>query len=232
MRRIVEADLAFRGNDQGAIGRLADEAARLRDELRGLSAVLDAEWVEDLYDELGWISLDSAPSDSEGRERLAGRLHSERYLTVLERLVGAVRAPKLAELRVEPTREVLTELIASSMARLRRTADALTIESVAEEWTEAWQEMGRLHLVLDVAGQVLPDEPTRLESKLEAASRLLAQVHDDRTSESTAMLMVADLTPELAFLAGRDFERETDKARRTRRDFVREWSKVAKKLGG
>ena len=232
LRRIVEADLAFRGNDQGAIGRLADEAARLRDELRGLSAVLDEEWVEDLYDELGWISLDSAPSDSEGRERLAGRLHSERYLTVLERLVGAVRAPKLAELRVEPTRDVLTQLIASSMARLRRTADALTIESVAEEWTEAWREMGRLHLVLDVAGQVLPDEPTRLESKLEAASRLLAQVHDDRTSESTAMLMVADLTPELAFLAGRDFERETDKAQRSRRDFVREWSKVAKKLGG
>ena len=123
LRRIVEADLAFRGNDQGAIGRLADEAARLRDELRGLSAVLDEEWVEDLYDELGWISLDSAPSDSEGRERLAGRLHSERYLTVLERLVGAVRAPKLAELRVEPTRDVLTKLIATQpgpiAARLR-----------------------------------------------------------------------------------------------------------------
>jgi hypothetical protein len=159
-------------------------------------------------------------------------LHSERYLTVLERLVGAVRAPKLAELRAEPTREVLSELIATSLGRLQRAADVLTTESMAEEWTEAWQEMGRLHLVLDVAGQVLPDEPARLESTLEAASRLLAQVHDDRTSESTAMLMVADMTPELAFLAGRDFERETDKARRNRRDFVREWSKVAKKLRG
>ena len=232
LRRIVEADLAFRGHDQGAIGRLADEAARLRDELRGMSAMLDAEWVEDLYDELGWISLDSALSDSEGRERLAARLHSERYLTVLERLVGAVRVPKLADQRAEPAREVLTELIATSLGRLRRAADALTTESAAEEWTEAWQEMGRLHLVLDVAGQVLPDEPARLESTLEAASRLLAQVHDDRTSESTALLLVADMPPELAFLAGRDFERETDKARRNRRDFVREWSKVAKKLRG
>jgi hypothetical protein len=44
------------------------------------------------------------------------------------------------------------------------------------------------------------------------------------------MLLVADLTPELAFLAGRDFERETDKARRSRRQFVREWAKIAKKL--
>ena len=45
--------------------------ARLRDELKGLSPVLDPEWVEDLYDELGWISLDSAPSDASGRDRLA-----------------------------------------------------------------------------------------------------------------------------------------------------------------
>ena len=71
LRRIVEADLAIRGGDLTAIGRLADEAARLRDELKGLSPVLDPEWVEDVYDELGWISLDSAPSDEGGRERLA-----------------------------------------------------------------------------------------------------------------------------------------------------------------
>ena len=38
LRRIVEADLAIRGGDLAAIGRLADEAARLRDELKGLSA--------------------------------------------------------------------------------------------------------------------------------------------------------------------------------------------------
>ena len=111
LRRIVEADLAIRGGDLTAVGRLADEAARLRDELKGLSPVLDAEWVEDVYDELGWISLDSAPSDAAGRDRLASRLRSERYLTVLERLVGAVRAPKLAEVRAEPTRVILSELV-------------------------------------------------------------------------------------------------------------------------
>ena len=114
LRRIVEADLAIRGGDLTAIGRLADEAARLRDELKGLSPVLDAEWVEDVYDELGWISLDSAPSDPGGRERLASRLRSERYLTVLERLVGAVRAPKLAEVRAEPTAVILSELVADA----------------------------------------------------------------------------------------------------------------------
>ena len=230
LRRIVEADLAIRGGDLTAIGRLADEAARLRDELKGLSPVLDAEWVEDVYDELGWISLDSAPSDADGRERLSTRLRSERYLTVLERLVGAVRAPKLAEVRAEATGVVLTELVASAVDRLRQAADALTVDSPEEEWDEAWREIGRLQWVLDVAAQVLPEDSARIRRRLSAAARLLAEVHDDRTSEATAMMLVADLTPELAFLAGRDFERETDKARRSRRHFVREWAKIVKKL--
>jgi hypothetical protein len=230
LRRIVEADLAVRGGDLTAIGRLADEAVRLRDELKGLSPVLDAEWVEDVYDELGWISLDSAPSDPDGRERLAGRLRSERYLTVLERLVGAVRTPKLADVRAESAGVILSELVAAALDRLRQNADALTVDSPEEEWDEAWGEIGRLQWVLDVAAQVLPEDPVRIRQRLATAARLLTQIHDDRTSEATAMLMVADLTPELAFLAGRDFEREMDKARRSRRQFVREWAKITEKL--
>ena len=232
LRRIVEADLAFRGGDLTALGRLADEAAQLREELKGLSAVLDPEWVEDLYDELGWVSLESAPSDADGRDRLAGRLRSERYLTVLERLVGAVRSPRVAEVRTEPARVILTELVDAAVARLRRAADGLTVESADEEWDEAWQEMGRLLRVLDVAGQVLPEDLLQTQQRVASVARQLAQVHDDRTSEEAALLMVADLTPESAFQAGRDFERETDKVRRTKRQFVRDWSKIVKKLDG
>jgi hypothetical protein len=79
---------------------------------------------------------------------------------------------------------------------------------------------------------VLPDELHKAQQRLASAVRLLAQVHDDRTSEETALLMVAELSPELAFQAGRDFERETDKARRSKRQFVREWAKIGKKLDG
>jgi len=41
LRQIVEADLAIRGGDLGAVDRLADQASRLRLELKGLSVVLD-----------------------------------------------------------------------------------------------------------------------------------------------------------------------------------------------
>ena len=230
LRRIVEADLAIRGGDEAAIGQLADEAARLRDELKGLSPALDAEWVEDVYEELGWISLDSAPSDPSGRERLASRLRSERYLTVLERLVGAVRTPKLAEAQAEPAAVVLSELLADSVDRLRRSADGLTVESADEDWAESWRETGQLQLVLDVAAHVLPEEVARVRRWSTSAAQLLSQVHENRTSEATAMALVADLTPQLAFLAGRDFEREMDKARRARRQFIRQWAKISKKL--
>ncbi len=230
LRRIVEADLAVRGGDLTALARLADEAANLRDEFKGLSAVLDPEWVEDLYDELGWISLDSAPSEDTGRDRLASRLRSERYLTVLERLVGAVRSPKLAEVRTEPARVILGELVDAAVTRLRGRADRLTVESGEEEWDEAWQEMGRLQRVLDVARRVLPDNSLQTQQRLASAGGLLAQVIDDRTSEEAALLLVADLSPELAFQAGRDFERETEKARRSKLEFVRQWSKIVKKL--
>ena len=84
--------------------------------------------------------------------------------------------------------------------------------------------------MLDVAAQVLPDEAGELQRRLSDTAGLLAQVHDDRGSEAAALLMVAELTPELAFLAGRDFERETDKARRTRRRVRPRWARIAKKL--
>ena len=61
--------------------------------------VLDPEWVEDLYDELGWISLEASSPNAQEHDRLTARLRSERYLTVLERLVTAVRSPKLADQR-------------------------------------------------------------------------------------------------------------------------------------
>jgi hypothetical protein len=120
--------------------------------------------------------------------------------------------------------------VAGALDRLRQSADALTVDAPEEEWDEAWREIGRLQWVLDVAAQALPEDPARIRQRLATAARLLTQVHDDRTSEATAMVMVADLTPELAFLAGRDFEREMDKARRARRQFVREWAKITKKL--
>jgi hypothetical protein len=231
LRQIVEADLAIRGGDLGAVDRLADQASRLRLELKGLSVVLDPEWVEDLYDELGWISLEGDSSNSNGHDRLTSRLRSERYLTVLERLVAAVRAPKLADQRSDPAGEVLAGLVSIAVTRMGRCADHLNVDSADEEWEEAWQEMGRLEWVVGVAGQVLPEEAALIQHQLLKPRQLLAEIHDDHRRELVTAEQVAKLLPVQAFAAGRDFERESRRARRARREFVDVWAKTKKKLG-
>jgi hypothetical protein len=231
LRQIVEADLAIRGGDLGAVERLADHAARLRLELKGLSVVLDPEWVEDLYDELGWISLEGDSSNSDGHDRLNARLRSERYLTVLERLVAAVRAPKLADQRSDPAAEVLAGLVSIAVTRMGRCADHLNIDSADEDWEEAWQEMGRLEWVVGVAGQVLPEEAATIQHQLLKPRQLLAEIHDDHRRELVTTEQLATLLPAQAFAAGRDFERESRRVRRARREFVEVWGKTKKKLG-
>jgi hypothetical protein len=232
LRQIVEADLAIRGGDLTAVDRLADHAARLRDELKGLSVVLDPDWVEDLYDELGWISLEaSSPPNGQEHDRLTARLRSERYLTVLERLVAAVRSPKLADQRSDPAGEVLAGLVSMAVTRMRRSADHLNVDSLDEEWEEAWQEMGRLEWVVGVAGQVLPEESATIQHQLLKPRQLLSAIHNDHHRELATYERVSNLLPEQAFAAGRDFERETRKSRHIRREFTEAWAKTKKKLG-
>ena len=139
-------------------------------------------------------------------------------------------APKLAEARADPAGGVLRELVDGAVPRLRQAADALAADSADEEWDDAWQEMGRLQLGARRGrpGAARGGRP-RPQQRLAAAAAAGPGARRP-TSGGAALLMVAELTPELAFLAGRDFERETDKARRTRRQFVREWAKIAKKL--
>src|SRR5512133_2550284 len=220
LRQIVEADLAIRGGDLGAVARLADQAARLRLELKGLSVVLDPAWVEDLYAELGWISLEGDSFNGDGHDRLTARLRSERYLTVLERLVAAVRSPRLADQRSDPAGEVLAGLISMAINRMSRCADHLIVDSPDDEWEEAWQEMGRLEWVVGVAGQVLPEEAATIQQQLLKPRQLLAEIHNDYRRELVTADQVAKLLPAQAFAAGRDFERGYRRVRHSRREFV------------
>ena len=83
--------------------------------------------------------------------------------------------------------------------------------------TEAWQEIGRLQWVLDVAGQVLPDEPANwLESTLEPASGCWPRSTTiDQPSRPPCSWWPTCRRSRRSW-PGREFERETDKARRTR----------------
>ena len=71
----------------------------------------------------------------------------------------------------------------------------------------------------------------RTPSRLRWHRQLLSAIHNDHHREHATYERVANLLPEQAFAAGRDFERETRKSRHIRREFVEVWAKTKKKLG-
>ncbi len=241
LRHIVEADLAIRGGDLTAAAALADEAAQLRLELKGLSFVLDADWIEDLYDELDWIIVEAEPGtdgDPAPHRHLVARLRSERYLTLLERLVNAVRSPKLADAPsishpgAHPTSEVLAELITTAVNNLRRSADPLTVDSSDHAWLDAYRALAQLQWVADLTGHILSDRTRQLSERLAKPQRLLAAVRDAQVETEQALAAVAELDPAAAFEAGRAFEQRAVTTRSLRQEFVDQWAKSKKKLDG
>ncbi len=239
LRRIVEADLAVRGGDATGAVRLAGQAAALRLELKGLAVVLDPDWVEDLYDELDWIVVDANPAGKPGPaayEHLVPRLRSERYLTLLERLVTAVRSPQLKDTPSagspagRPTGEVLAELRASAAKRFRRSADALTIDAPDAQWSETLRALGQLQWVADLTDQLGIGEGEPLGAFLTKPRRLLTAVtrHQFRADETAAS--VAGLTPTEAFAAGRAYEQQVVEQHQVRASFLSQWAKNRKRL--
>ncbi len=230
LRHIIEADLRVRGGDVSAIAQLVEEASLLQIELTGMSALLDPDWVEDLYDELGWVTVDLRGDPETSLERQSARLRSERYLTVLERLVGAARSPKLLDAQPRTAGDGLRSLLAATAFRLRRAADRVSEDSPVEVWLEVQQEIARLAGVAAVVNLLLPDDAARVSEALTPLHALLDRVLGDFAVEADALLQAGELTPEKAFAAGREFERESRRSRKHRREFLAGWVRARKRL--
>ena len=237
LRQIVEADLAIRNGNPEAAESLASHAAQLRSELRGLSFVLDSDWVEDLYDELDWIILDADPRHASraeeaerAREQLVGRLHTERYLALLDRLVTATRAPKLGDASALATGEALTDLLDSVVSRFRRGVDRLNPDAPPQFWEDAWRSIGQLQWVADVSTHVMPAETERIQHRLAKSRELLNQIHEYHAAAERAVGEVTGMPALEAFEAGRAFERELEDARRLKEEFLALWTKTKRKL--
>jgi hypothetical protein len=229
VRQLLVADLAVRTDDPRGVTQLAGCAALLRSELQGLESILDPGWLEDLDEELEWLTGQAEqesrrPEGSSGAPRgdLKQRLRGERYLTLLDRLVTATRAPQLGNASALQASEVLGSLVNVAQGRLEKAASRLSVDSPAEAWTDTAAAFEGLFRVTGVAAHLLPERVERLRHRLGVATQLLAEAtkHDQAASSS----------PGDAFALGRAYEHELDVARSAREAFVRRWAKTAKKL--
>jgi len=217
LREIVRCDLALRHGDDDALVRLTAEAAALRRELAGLAPALEGPWEEDLRDDLDWLVAAGVGP---------GVLRSERYLSVLERLVSAARSPQLVVDGGEPTAALLAGLLQAETKRLREVADPLRTDSGDAAWRQVGGVVARLRGLATASSVVLPEESAAALALLRKPARLLEAV---RLGEVPAPPAVAGLSPADAFAAGREYERTRQRDRRARQDFVERWAKTVRR---
>lgn len=227
LRQILEADLGVRGGDGRAAARLHEHASRLRSELAGLSAVLDPAWSEDLDEELEWLVSESAPALQVG---LKGRLRGERYLTLVERLVTAARAPKVGDASTVPAADVLESLIEASTTRARKTAGRVRVDSPLAAWEAVAIALVDLDEVGGVVEHVLPRPVRKLRDRLAPTRERLDEAVVRWRSLEEKRELAEGTTPEEAFDRGRAYEQDLGAALASREHFVDEWSRVNRKL--
>ena len=146
LRDIVRGDLAIRAALPGGADHLAGATRSLAAALQGLSAALDPDWLEDLDEELRWLSTQAgtaieAPrptrADPDAPDPLMSLLRRERYLNLLERLVTASRGIRLGASSELETAEVLQTLLDSALAKFWTQSDRLGVAGSLGDWEAA-----------------------------------------------------------------------------------------------
>lgn len=225
LRQVVEADLAVRGGDAAAAGRLVEQARGLATELDGLAVGIEADWLGDLADELGWL----VGEDGERPERLASRLRSERYLALLDLLVSASRAPRLGERSTVPAAVELERLLSTALDQLSAAVERAASLDSGPVWDQVARSLTRAEAVAALAEPVLPAAADVRRRLRKPRLRLDALVRPPLDEPAAAA--GAGLEPPAAFAAGRAWEQQVGQARRSRQGFLDAWRRSAGKLG-
>jgi CHAD domain len=228
LHQLLEADLSLQAGRPMAADELCQVASRLQREIRTVVSALDVDWISDLDEELGWLADQARLYEPSA---LTARLRSERYLTLLERLVTASRTGRSGDARARPTSVVLESMLDRSWRRLGKSADRLRADPSPEAWEAARSALADVLGVCDLIEELEP-------GRFDALRRRLTKTADQLTEAGRRAAVVqltrdraAQATPLEAFELGRRYEHELTEARASREAFASAWAKAAKKHG-
>jgi CHAD domain-containing protein len=163
------------------------------------------------------------------RERLARlrrTMASERYLTLLDRLVDSARQPKLLPDAERPAAEVLSEIVAQPWHKLRKAVRALGPEPTNEELHALRIKAKRARYASEAAARALP-EAAEFAAKVAELQDVLGQQHDAVVAEGWLRDTVAlGVSRRQALVAGLLIAAQREEAS-SRRD---EWREVWRQL--
>jgi hypothetical protein len=226
LRELVEADLAVRGGDLSAAARVLAATRGLAAELDALAAGLEAAWLVELVDELVWLG----GPEHEPPEKLASRLRGERYLALLDALVGAARAPRLGDRGSVAAEEELEVLLSAGVAAFAAAVAAVDVDSPPEGWTDVVRQLRRVESLAALAGPVLPARAAEVDRRLRKPLRRIDELGAEPLDGAAALTAATALDPAGAFAAGRPWERQVGESRRARQAFLTAAGRALEKL--
>lgn len=220
LHALFAADLALRSRMAKGRKPMLRAVAALRADLRGLYPVLDGAWLTSLLDDL---------DDVAGAFRTdAGKaLVSERYLSILDRLVTASRAPRVGDVARRPAAEVLSAELKAVLRTLTARMDVVKTGGTDEAWEGALTTSQNLAALAAVCEPVLGKKARRLA---EVAEELVDELLWCTETSTVVPESFEGMEPAEIFEAGRTFERETLVQDVAREDFAATWSKAKKAL--
>lgn len=159
------------------------------------------------------------------------QLHSLRYLSLLERLVAAARAPRTGADAAQPAVEGVENLYATALNRFVRAADRLAVEGTAQTWATARTAAEGLSRAAVIRTLVAREQTDRDLARLSPALDLLESAYAVDQQAAAVLDRIDELTPTEAFETGRRFERDRESGRAVRSEFLTRWAKTRRKLG-
>jgi CHAD domain-containing protein len=179
------------------------------------------------------IDAELAARHEEALTALDAAMGTDRYVALLDALVAASAAPRLAGSRAtQPARELLPRLVAKPWRQLAYGADGVTGAGALDptapdaEWHEVRIRAKLARYAGEAVAGPLGGAAAEFARAVTAVQTLLGE-HQDAVVASETWLSIAQSDPDdhtLAVTAGRLVERERAAVRRVRADFPAAWA--------
>lgn len=157
-------------------------------------------------------------------------LSSDRYLTLLERLVDGAWTPRLTDLAARPAKTVMPDLVRRSWQRLGTGVARVRETHSAGDYHQVRIDAKRVRYAAEAVAPVFGRRATRFAKQIVAVQDLLGEHQDALTAQETLRQMVKTSPGRaVGFTCGLLHALEEQRAETARRDFDELWPKVARR---
>jgi CHAD domain-containing protein len=163
------------------------------------------------------------------RARLLTAVRSDRYVALVERLVGAAQAPSLAEAASEPAAEALLPLVKRTWDRLASAVKKLDKAPTDEQLHAVRIAAKRARYAAEAVTPVSGKPAKRFAAEIAELQQTLGDYNDSVVTTAWLREAVSEMEPSTAFLAGALSEKERGTAGKSKAAWPAVWKRLSRK---